>query len=55
MVKCPICRNEHRLPKNGFFPTDITRINLLEINLLSLATKPDKLDKPDKREGGKKI
>ena len=29
---CPLCRSEHRHPENGFFPSDITRVNLLEIN-----------------------
>ena len=42
MVICPLCRSEHRLPNNGFFPPDITRVNLLEI-----------LKESDKR--GKKI
>ena len=41
MVICPLCRSEHRLPNNGFFPTDITRVNLLEINSRSITTKPD--------------
>ena len=41
MVICPLCRSEHRLPNNGFFPPDITRVNLLEINSLSITTKPD--------------
>ena len=45
MVICPLCRSEHRLPNNGFFPPDITRVNLLEINSLSLTTKPDKRGK----------
>ena len=43
MVICPLCRSEHCLPKNGFFPSDITRVNFLEI-----------LTKSDKR-GGKNI
>ena len=38
MVNCPLCRSEHRLPNNGFFPPDITRVNLLEINSLSNTT-----------------
>ena len=38
MVICPLCRSEHRLPNNGFFPPDITRVNLLEINSLSNTT-----------------
>ena len=41
MVNCPLCRSEHPLPNNGFFPSDITRVNLLEINSLSITTKPD--------------
>ena len=41
MVNCPLCRCEHRLPNNGFFPPDITRVNLLEINSRSITTKPD--------------
>ena len=41
MVICPLCRSEHRLPNNGFFPSDITRVNLLEINSRSITTKPD--------------
>ena len=41
MVICPLCRSEHPLPNNGFFPSDITRVNLLEINSLSITTKPD--------------
>ena len=40
MVICPLCRSEHRLPNNGFFPPDITRVNLLEI-----LTKSDKRGK----------
>ena len=40
MVICPLCRSEHRLPNNGFFPPDITRVNLLEINSLSITTWP---------------
>ena len=31
MVKCPYCRSEHRLPDNGFFPSDRKSANLLEI------------------------
>ena len=41
MVICPLCRIEHRLPNNSVFPPDITRVNLLEINSLSITTKPD--------------
>ena len=41
MVICPLCRSEHPLPNFGFFPPDITRVNLLEINSLSITTKPD--------------
>ena len=41
MVICPLCRSEHPLPNFGFFPSDITRVNLLEINSLSITTKPD--------------
>ena len=52
MVICPLCRSEHRLPNNGFFPPDITRVNLLEINSLSNTTCCCKI-LPDKR--GKKI
>ena len=40
MVICPLCRSEHRLPNNRFFPLDITRVNLLEI-----LTKSDKRGK----------
>ena len=38
MVICPLCRSEHPLPNFGFFPSDITRVNLLEINSLSITT-----------------
>ena len=48
MVNCPLCRSEHRLPNNGFFPPDITRVNLLEINSLSLTTNPDKSERGKK-------
>ena len=44
-----MCRKKHHLPKKGFFPSATTRVNLLEINALSLTTKPDK------GERGKKI
>ena len=48
MVICPLCRSEHRLPNNGFFPPDIARVNLLEINTtwrLCCKILPDKRGK----------
>ena len=51
MVICPLCRSEHHLPNNGFFPPDRKSVNLLEIISLSNTTCCKVL--PDKR--GKKI
>ena len=38
MVICPLCRSEHHLPNNGFFPPDRKSVNLLEIISLSNTT-----------------